>query len=48
MESWGTPIKELFNELGDRSTGSPVFGQLGDLLWSGDLSGQQEPEEALR
>jgi len=48
MESWGTPIKELFNELGDCSAGSPVLGQLGNLFWGGDLSGQQEPKKALR
>jgi hypothetical protein len=48
MESWGTPIKEFFDELRNCSTSGPVFGQLGNLLWGGDFSSQQEPKETLR
>lgn len=48
MEGRGTPIKELFDELGNCSTGGPILGQLGDLLRGGDLSGQQKPKETLR
>ena len=32
MESWRTSIEELFDELGDRSTGGPIFRKLSDLL----------------
>ena len=48
MESRGAPVKELFYELRNCSAGGPVLGQLGNLLRSGNLSGQQEPEETLR
>jgi len=47
MKCWGTPIEEFFNKLWDCSAGSPVLGQPGNLFWSRDLSGQQEPEESL-
>ena len=48
MKSRGTPIKELLDELWNRGAGGPVLRQFGNLFWSGDLSGQQEPEETLR
>jgi hypothetical protein len=48
VEGVGAAVDELLNELGDIGTGSPLSGESADLLLSGNLSGQQEPEETLR
>ena len=47
VESWRTPIEELFDELRNCGASGPVFGQLGNLFWSGNFSGQQEPKKTL-
>lgn len=41
-------VDKLLDELGDIGTGSPVSGQVADLLLRGNLAGQQKPEETLR
>lgn len=47
MKSRGTPVKELLDKFWNCSAGGPVLGQLGNLLWSRDLSSQQKPEETF-
>lgn len=48
VEGVGAAVDELLNELGDLGAGSPVGGETLNLLSSGDLTGQQEPEETWR
>lgn len=38
-------IDKLLNELGDIGPGSPFGRQVTDLLFTGDLSGQEQPEK---
>jgi hypothetical protein len=38
-------IDELLDELGDIGAGSPVGGQVTDLLLGWDFAGQEQPEE---
>ena len=47
MKSWWAAVEDLFDEFGDSSTGSPVTGELGNLLLSRDFACDQEPEETL-
>ena len=48
VEVVGAAVDELLDELGDVGAGSPLGGQVADLLLGGDLAGQQKPEETLR
>lgn len=48
MQSVRAAVNELFNEFGDARTGSPLCRELADLILSGDLASQKEPEEAFR
>jgi hypothetical protein len=48
VESVGASVDELLDELGDLGASSPLGGESADLLLSGDLSGQEKPEETLR
>jgi hypothetical protein len=41
-------VNELLDELGDVGAGSPLGGQVANLLLSGDLAGQEKPEETFR
>lgn len=41
-------VDELLDELGDIGAGSPLGGQVADLLLGRDLTGQKEPEETFR
>jgi hypothetical protein len=41
-------VDELLDELGDVGTGSPLSGEVADLLLGGDLAGQKKPEETFR
>jgi hypothetical protein len=47
VEVAGAAVDELLNELGDVGTGSPLGGEVADLLLGGDLAGQEEPEETF-
>lgn len=47
VEVVGAVVDQLLNELGDGGPGGPVGGQVADLLLSGDLAGEEEPEETL-
>ena len=47
VEGGRAAVKDLLNEVGDGGTGSPVLGELSDLLLGGDLSSEQQPEESL-
>lgn len=38
-------VDELLDELGDVGSGSPLGGEISDLLLGGNLTGQEEPEE---
>jgi hypothetical protein len=38
-------VDELLDELGDVGAGSPLGGQITDLLLGRDLAGQEKPEE---
>jgi hypothetical protein len=41
-------VNQLLDELGNVGAGSPLGGQVADLLLGGDLAGEEEPEETLR
>ena len=41
----GAVVNQILDELGDLGTGSPVGGEVADLLLGGDLAGEEEPEE---
>mgnify|MGYP005989195041 CR=1 FL=1 len=45
MEVVGAVVDELLDELGDVGTGSPLSREVADLLLTGNLAGQEEPEE---
>jgi hypothetical protein len=47
VKSGRARVDQVLNELGDRSSGSPVGGEGGALLLGRDLSGEEEPEESL-
>jgi hypothetical protein len=47
VESAGAAVDELLNELGDIGTGSPLGGEVTDLLLGRNLASQQKPEETL-
>jgi len=40
-------VDELLDELGDIGAGSPLSGEVADLLLRGDLAGEEEPEETF-
>ena len=41
-------VNELLNELGDVGASSPLSGQVTDLLFAGDLTSEQQPEETYQ
>jgi hypothetical protein len=47
VEVAGAAVDELLDELGDIGAGSPLGGQVADLLLRGDLAGEEEPEKTL-
>jgi hypothetical protein len=47
VEVAGAAVDELLNKLGDVGAGSPLGGEVADLLLGGDLTGQEEPEETF-
>ena len=47
VEVAGAAVDELLDERGDVRAGSPLGGQLADLLLGGDLAGEEEPEKTL-
>lgn len=47
VEVAGAAVDELLNELGDVGAGSPLSGEVADLLLRGDLAGEEEPEETF-
>lgn len=48
VESVGASVDELLNKLGELGTSSPLLGEALDLLFGGDLTGDEEPEETFR
>lgn len=48
VEVVGAAVDELGDEGGELAAGSPLSGQVADLLLRGDLAGEEEPEKALR
>lgn len=48
VEVSGAVVDELLDELGNVGTGSPLGGQVADLLLGRDLTGQEKPEETCR
>jgi len=48
MQVVGAAVNNLFNELGDFGTGSPLSGEGADLGFRRDLASQEKPEETLR
>jgi hypothetical protein len=47
VEVAGAAVDELLDELGDIGAGSPLGGEVADLLLRGHLAGQEEPEETF-
>lgn len=47
VEVVGAAVDELGDEGGELAAGSPLGGQVADLLLGGDLASEEEPEEAL-
>ena len=47
MEGGWAAVEDLLDEGGEGRAGSPVLREGGDLLLSGDLAGEEEPEETL-
>lgn len=47
VEVAGAAVDELLDELGHVGAGSPLSGEVADLLLGGDLAGQEEPEETF-
>lgn len=47
VEGVGAAVDELLNELGEVGAGSPLSGEVADLLLRGNLTGKEEPEETL-
>lgn len=47
VEGVGAAVDELLNELGEVGAGSPLSGEVADLLLRGNLTGEEEPEETL-
>jgi hypothetical protein len=47
VEVAGAAVDELLNELGEIGAGSPLSGEVADLLLGGDLAGEEEPEETF-
>ena len=48
MEGVGAAVEDILNVGGDGRTGGPFLGKTLDLLGSGDLAGDQEPEKTFR
>jgi len=48
VEVVGAAVDELGDERGELATGSPLSGQVADLLLGGHLAGEEEPEETFR
>jgi hypothetical protein len=40
-------VDQLLNKLGNLSAGSPVGGEVADLLLGGNLAGEEKPEKTL-
>ena len=47
MEVVGAAVDELGDERRELAAGGPLGGQVADLLLSGDLAGEEEPEETF-
>lgn len=47
VEGVGAAVDELLNELGEVGAGSPLSGEVADLLLRRNLAGKEEPEETL-
>lgn len=41
-------VDQLLNKFGDVRTGRPLGGEVADLLFAGDFTSQEQPEETLR
>ena len=47
VEGVGAAVNELLNELGEVGAGSPLGGEVANLLLGGNLTSEEEPEETL-
>jgi hypothetical protein len=47
MKGRRASVEELLNKLGDGSTSGPFFRQCIDLFLTGNLSGNEKPEESF-
>jgi hypothetical protein len=47
VEGVGAAVNELLNELGEIGAGSPLSGEVANLLLGGNLTSEEEPEETL-
>ena len=45
--SWAA-VDELLDEFGDFRTGGPLGGEVADLLFAGDFTGQEKPEKSFQ
>lgn len=48
MEGRRATVQKVLDEFRNVGASSPVFRQVGNLLLSGDFSGDQKPEESFR
>jgi hypothetical protein len=47
MKSGGTSVDDLFDELRDGSTSSPLLGEFSDLFLCGNFTSNKEPEKSF-
>jgi hypothetical protein len=47
VEIIGAAVDKLFDELGNLGSGSPLGGQIANLLLRRDLASQEKPEETF-
>lgn len=47
MEVVRASVDELFDKLGHVGAGGPFGGKVADLLFGGNLAGEEEPEETF-
>jgi hypothetical protein len=48
VEVIGAAVDQLFDELGKLGASSPFCGEVADLLFGWNLTGEEEPEKTLR
>lgn len=48
MKRGRTSVENLFNEIGNRGPGRPIFRKFGDLGLCGDFASEEKPKEGFR